>query len=60
MKGLMNMKNEYLAPDLELYMIHLKGDVLVNSDPDQGVTTGSGSGQDDPGVDPFGDPGLDP
>lgn len=54
------MNKDYIAPDVELLKLNLTVDVLAISDPDQGVSSGSGSGQSDPEVDPFGDPRLDP
>lgn len=54
------MKIEYTTPELELLKFKLTSDVLAISDPDSGVNTGTGTGQDTPGVDPFGDPDLDP
>lgn len=54
------MNKEYIAPELELLKFKLTSDILTISDPDQGVTTGGGSGQGNPEVDPFGDPNLGP
>ena len=49
------MKKKYSSPEFELLKLSLVRDVLTASDPDQGVTTGSGTGQENPSVDPFGD-----
>lgn len=54
------MKKEYISPELELQLFKLTADVLAISDPDSGVNTGTGTGQDNPEIDPFGDPNLDP
>ena len=51
------MKKEYCSPELEFYRINFIKDVLVISDPDPGVTEGSGSGQENPSEDPFGGEG---
>lgn len=49
------MKKEYSSPEFELTKVRFIKDVLTISDPDEGVNTGGGSGQPDPGVDPFGE-----
>lgn len=60
MKGLVKMKKDYIAPEFELMKFKLSADILNVSDPDSGVSTGSGSGQGSADSDPFGDPNLDP
>lgn len=47
------MKKEYSSPEFDFLKIRFIKDALNVSDPDQGVNTGSGTGQNDPGVDPF-------
>ena len=54
------MKRQYSSPELEWLRISLSADILAISDPDSGVTTGGGAGQENPDIDPFGDPNLDP
>lgn len=54
-EGRDNMKKEYISPEIELLKMQLSSDVLSVSDPDEGVDTGSGTGQSDPSTDPFGD-----
>ena len=54
------MKRQYSSPELEWLRVSLSADILAISDPDAGVTTGTGTGQNNPGEDPFGDPELDP
>ncbi len=51
------MKKEYSSPEFDFLKIRFIKDALSVSDPDQGVNTGSGTGQDNPGVDPFGGDG---
>ena len=53
----MKMKKIYSSPEFEFIKLKLLRDVLIISDPDPGVNTGSGTGQDNPGEDPFGDGG---
>lgn len=55
---MVDLKKKYVSPELEKIYICLSADVLAISDPDQGVSTGSGAGQSDPSSDPFG--GLNP
>lgn len=57
MKGLVKMKKDYIAPELELKRFRLTADILNISDPDTGVSTGSGGGQSNAELDPFGDLG---
>ena len=54
------MRKQYSSPELELIRFTLSTDILNISDPQTGVNTGTGSGQENPEIDPFGDPNLDP